>query len=177
MAGPRRARSPAKPDGPKGTAKDRALRLLAVRWRSREELRRRLIYAGFEEQAVLGALKDLAEAGLVDDERFAAEMVRDQAGRRRSGNRAIRSALAAKGVPTEISARAMDSLDDEAERALELATRRAVRMSGLAPEAAYRRLHGMLVRRGYGPGVARDACRSALAALELPEEADSAPDA
>jgi hypothetical protein len=34
---------------------------------------------------------------------------------------------------------------------------------------AARRLYGLLVRRGYGPDVARDACRRAL---EDPEEAE-----
>ena len=101
----------------------------------------------------------------MDDERFAAEVVRDQSGRRGSGDRAIRSALAAKGVAPETAAAAMAGLGDEAERALELATSRAPRLSGLPAEAAFRRLHGLLVRRGYSPGVARDACRAALASL------------
>jgi regulatory protein len=151
--------------GPKGTAKDRALRLLGVRWRSREELRRRLKQAGFEPEEIEGALENLMGAGLVDDERFAAEVVRVQSGRRGSGDRAIRSALAAKGVAPETAAAAMAGLGDEAERALELAIGRASRFSGLPPEAAFRRLHGLLVRRGYSPGVARDACRAALADL------------
>jgi hypothetical protein len=46
-----------------------------------------------------------------------------------------------------------------------LAESRAYRFAGLAPEAAYRRLYGLLLRRGYGPSIARDACRAALAAV------------
>jgi hypothetical protein len=38
-------------------------------------------------------------------------------------------------------------------------------MAAVAPDAAYRRLLGQLVRRGYGPALARDACREALAAV------------
>jgi len=52
---------------------------------------------------------------------------------------------------------------DEAQRARELAGRRAMRMGSQAPEAAYRRLYGLLVRRGFPSGVAAEACRAALA--------------
>src|SRR5438309_11769665 len=57
MAGPRRASRPhpkgaasdsERPVRPRGTAKDRALRLLGVRDRSHKELERRLLRAGFE---------------------------------------------------------------------------------------------------------------------------------
>ena len=49
------------------TAKDRALGLLAVRWRSRDELRRRLLRAGFEPPEVDSALVDLEGVGLMED--------------------------------------------------------------------------------------------------------------
>lgn len=164
MAGPRRASPPAAREaGPRGTAKDRALGLLGVRWRSREELRRRLLRAGFDADQIEPALEDLERAGLIDDERFAREVVRDQACRRFSGNRAVRAALAQKGVDPDVAAAAMEPLGDESERALELATSRASRMAGLAPEVAFRRLYSLLLRRGYGPSVAREACRGALA--------------
>src|ERR1041385_7400886 len=77
---------------PSGTAKDRALRLLGVRWRSAGELRRRLAMAGFPPQEVETALSELELAGLVDDERFARELVKDQVGRRMAGSRGIRAA-------------------------------------------------------------------------------------
>ena len=44
--------------------------------------------------------------------------------------------------------------------------------TGLAPEAAYRRLHGFLLRRGYPPDLAREAARRALAGLQDQEFAD-----
>ena len=164
--GPRASRAPT---ASTGTAKDRALGLLAVRWRSRDELRRRLLRAGFEPPEVESALADLEGVGLVDDARFAREVVREQAGRRLSGRRAIRDALRQKGVATETMEEALRETGDEAERALELAIRRAARMSGLTPEAAYRRLYGLLIRRGYDPDTAREACRGALAAASHPD--------
>jgi regulatory protein len=152
-----------------GTAKDRALGLLAVRWRSREELRRRLARAGFDAGEIDEALGDLEQAGLIEDGRFARELVRDQAGRRLSGDRAIMAALRQRGVSAEVAEAALGDAGDEAARARSLAERRAARLAGLSPEAASRRLYGALVRRGYPPGVAREACRAALADTAGPD--------
>ena len=179
MSGPRRARSafghqpglgdPSPP--PKSSAKDRALRLLAVRWRSREELRRRLAGAGFEEIEVDGALRDLEGAGLIDDVRFAGEVVRSQAGGRLAGDRSIRTALRRQGVAAEVAESALARAGDELERAVALADRRAARLAHLGVEAAHRRLFGLLVRRGYGSEVAASACWQALARVFGPSDA------
>ncbi len=148
---------------PKQSAKDRALGLLAVRWRSRDELHRRLRQAGFEAEEIEQALAQLTDVGLIEDGRFARELVRDQAHRRLAGDRAIRGALRQRGVASDVAEGALREAGDEAERARELATRRAVRLRSLAPEVAYRRLYGLLVRRGFPSGLAADACRAALA--------------
>ena len=155
----RERRDPARP---RGSAKDRALGLLAVRWRSRVELEQRLRRAGFDPEEIQAALGDLEEAGLVDDARFAREVVADRAGRRLAGDRAVRAALLAKGVARDVADQAMDGAGDEAERALALARKRAPRLAAADPEAAHRRLYGLMLRRGFGPTVARDACRIAL---------------
>jgi len=148
--------------GPRGTAKDRALRLLGTRWRSREELRRRLRQAGFDPEDIERALEDLERTGLVDDSRFAREVVRDQAERRLSGERGIRKALREKGIDPGLIEEALSGAGDEEDRAYRLAASRAARMSGLDAEAAYRRLLSLLLRRGFSPAVAREATRSAL---------------
>jgi regulatory protein len=147
---------------PRGPAKDRALRLLGVRWRSREEIRTRLRQAGYEAPEIDQALDDLERVGLIDDERFAREAVGHQAGNRLAGNRAIRAALRQKGVDPTVVEEAVAAAGDQDERAYELARRRAVRLGALPPEAAYRRLLGLLLRRGYPGPLARDACRRAL---------------
>jgi regulatory protein len=147
---------------PRLSARDRALGLLAVRWRSREELRRRLSGVGYGDEEVQDALAGLERAGLVDDERFAAELVRDQTTRRLAGQRAIRAALRTKGVSPQVVDRTIEALGDEEERAAQLAARKALRLTGLPPEAAYRRLFGLLTRRGYAPGLAREAAARAL---------------
>jgi regulatory protein len=143
--------------------KDRALGLLAVRWRSREELRRRLRQAGYEVEEIDQALAGLTQAGLIEDSRFARELVRDQATRRLAGDRAIRNALREKGVAADVAEAALGEAGEESQRARDLAARRAIRLKGLAPDAAYRRLYGLLVRRGFSPRMASEACREALA--------------
>ena len=41
-------------------------------------------------------------------------------------------------------------------------------MAALEPDAAYRRLFGLLVRRGYAPSLAQQACREALREVFAP---------
>jgi regulatory protein len=150
---------------PRATARDRALNLLSFRDRSRRELEQRLLQAGYEPDEVLEALEGLERVGLVDDDRFAGAVVEQHAGRRLSGRRAVAAALFAKGVDRDTAATALAELDApgaELERATELARGRAARMVGLAPEVAYRRLTGLLARRGYAPGVCHSAARRAF---------------
>jgi regulatory protein len=152
---------------PRTSAKDRALRLLSVRSRSRAELERRLVRAGYEPDEVEAAIADLEEVGLVDDERFARELA--EAKRRRGmGRRAGLAALRAKGVDREIAEQAVGEVnpEDEADRAYELALGRLERLRSLPPDVAYRRAVGFLVRRGFEPVIASTAVRRAGAEVE-----------
>ncbi len=118
--------------------------------------------ASFEAAEVEGTLDDLEGVGLVDDDRFAREFVRDRAAVRLAGGRAIRAELLRLGVRAEIADAALAEAGDEAERARALALKRAPRLRGLPPETAHRRLYGLLLRRGYGHGIATTACAEAL---------------
>jgi regulatory protein len=142
--------------------------LLGVRWRSRQELKRRLAAAGFQHEEIEAALHDLEEVGLVDDARFATELVRDRAVHRLSGDRAIQAALREKGVAPDLAGQALEAAGNEAERARALAAQKAPRMASLDPQAAYRRLFGLLVRRGFGLGLAREASEEALRGVFSP---------
>lgn len=149
---------------PRTPVKDRALRLLAARSRSREELRRRLVRAGYPEADVHAALEDLREVGLVDDERFAREVAARQIGGRLAGDRAAVGALRRAGVDAELAQRAVGEAggEDEESRAERLARARIGRFTDLDRERAYRRLAGFLQRRGYHPGVVHAVCRRVL---------------
>ena len=154
---------------PRAPVKDRALRLLAVRSRSRHELRIRLVRAGYEPEDVDAALADLEAVGLVDDERFARELAESQR-RRGMGRRAGMSALRGKGVDRDLAERTIEEVqpEDDAEVAYELARARLGRLRSLPPDVAYRRLIGFLVRRGYEPVIASTAVRRAVAEAEAP---------
>ncbi len=129
---------------------------------------------GFDAQDVERALRELQAAGLIDDERFARELARDRAGRRLEGDRLVRATLVRQGISPDLADRVLDqaasapNARDQAERAAELAARKASRMRGVAPEVAYRRLLGLLLRRGHPPDAAREAARRAVRDLADP---------
>jgi regulatory protein len=170
MTGPRRASPPPgaanereRPIRPRGTAKDRALRLLAVRDRSRRELERRLRQAGFEAEDVEQALEALAGAGLIDDERFASAVVEQAERGRPAGRRAVMGSLLSKGVARSVAEEAAERLaSTEEARAEALAGRQIMRLRNLDPSVAFRRLSSLLIRRGFDPGLAFGVARRAL---------------
>lgn len=142
---------------------ERALGLLAVRQRSRRELERRLAQAGFERDAVDTELGRLEQVGLIDDAAFAAAMVESRMGARGESRRAVGMKLQQAGVDRKVALAALDEAPDtEQDRADRLAQTRVARVSGLDPATRFARLRGFLMRRGYPPGVARQAARKAL---------------
>ena len=148
--------------------KERALRLLTVRSRSRSELRQRLLRADFEPEEVEAALNDLEAVGLIDDEAFARELAESQR-RKGMGRRAGMAALRVKGVDRELAERIAGDVnpEDETERALEVAAKRLPRLQGLGPEARRRRLLDYVLRRGYDYQTALAACIRAMAEEEV----------
>jgi regulatory protein len=142
---------------------DRALGLLAVRPRSRRELERRLLGARFDLDEVRDVLARLEAVGLIDDAEFARQYAEHRFGARRESARAVVNGLRAAGVSAELAQEtAAAAPDDDEVRALDLARSRTVRLAGLDPAKAFGRLSSFLMRRGYGPDVARRAARDAL---------------
>ena len=83
---------------------------------------------------------------------------------RREGRRVVAGRLISAGIAPDIVEAALDPVvGGEEERADALAVAKAAKLSSLPPDAAYRRLYGMLARRGYEPDVAGRAARRALA--------------
>jgi regulatory protein len=149
--------------GKKRDIHERALGLLAVRQRSRRELERRLVQAGFERDDVIVELARLETVGLIDDEAFARAVVEGRMGSRGESRRVVAGRLAQAGVPPDVARLALDEAPEgEQERADRVAEGRAGRFAGSDPHAAFQRLYGFLARRGYPPEVARSAARRAL---------------
>jgi len=165
-----RGKQPGERRGKKKDVHERALGLLAVRQRSRRELERRLVQAGFEHEEVSDELIRLEAVGLIDDEAFARAVVESRTGSRGESRRVVASKLAQAGVASDVALVALaEAPDTEQERADRLAESRVGRLAGLEPQAAFQRLYGFLARRGYPPDVSRTAARRALAAEGEPE--------
>ncbi len=143
---------------------ERALGLLAVRQRSRRELERRLLQAGFEYSEVSDELTRLEAVGLIDDEAFSRAVAEHGFGGRKESRRVVAGKLAVAGVDPATARAVLDDLaGDEQQRADDLASQRVTRLGGLPPDKAFQRLAGYLARRGYPPAIARAAARRALA--------------
>jgi regulatory protein len=159
-------------------AREFCLKLLAVRPRTRAELARELRKRGIDDQVATEVLNRYDEVGMIDDAAFARAWVTSRHHGRGLAGRALARELRQRGVSKEDTDEALSGLDSatEAQTALELATRRLRSMHG-EPEAIFRRLAGMLARKGYPPGVALRAVKEALASrnAELAEMID--PDA
>ena len=91
---------------------ERALGLLAVRQRSRRELERRLVQAGFDHDEVSDELDRLEGVGLIDDEAFARAVVESRMGTRGESRRVVAGKLTQAGVAPEIAAAALDEAPD-----------------------------------------------------------------
>jgi regulatory protein len=131
-------------------ARDLCLRLLTDRARTRHELAEALADEGVAPEIITSVLDRLVELKLIDDTAYAEAFVRS---RQRAGvaKRTVARELRAKGVAQTEADVALETIepDQERETALQLASRRAARMTELPYEARRRRLYGLLARRGY----------------------------
>jgi len=143
-------------------ALESALRLLAVRLRSRREMADRLRRKGYPPDVVATVITRLEGEGFLDDMRFSQAWVAGRLAVRPSGAVRLRRELQQKGVPSDIIEqvlRAGLSESDERARALALAQDRARRYRSAPRDVAFRRLAGVLQRRGFSSGAIAAALR------------------
>ena len=140
----------------KAPVRSRALGLLDQRARSRKELRDRLVAADFEPEVVDTVVDDLAGVGLVDDEAFAKEWVRQRHARRGKSARALNLELKEKGVEAADRAIALEQITEESEEvvARQVAEKKARTLKRVPADRHerdkfLRRIVGTLARRGY----------------------------
>lgn len=134
---------------------EKLYRLLEQRDYACEEMRRRLVSSGFDEDEAAGVVKDAAAAGLMDDDRFAETFIRSktEAG---WGQRRIEGELEHRGIILDELAgypEAFFPRDDELERA------RAC-IAGYHGKAKDER--GALYRRLSSKGFSAEICSEAL---------------
>lgn len=150
-----RAGAPDPDADPEEVARGIVLQRLAVQGRTRVELERALQGRDVAEEAAAAVLDRFTEVGLVDDAAFARDWVTSRQQRRHLSKTALRRELQTKGVDRDVIDDALADVvgDDEHRAALDLARRRASTMGGLAREVAYRRLGGVLARRGFSASI------------------------
>ena len=126
-----------KEENPFKCIQEGALRLLARREHSRQELVTKLCVRGFEQQDVIDIIDNLADQGLQSDARFAESFARYRIGRGQGPLR-IRAELQQRGVEGELIAGALGT---EGQDWLELAEKqRRKRFGQAAPETATERV-------------------------------------
>lgn len=154
------------PRDPEQQAREICLRLLSHRPRTRAELETALRRKEIPLEVVSAVLDRYGEVGLIDDAAFARAWVSSRHHGRGLARRALASELRRRGVASETAGDALAEVDAETEEttARQLVERRLRTMRGASPESAFRRLLGMLARKGYPPGVAVRVVRDALAA-------------
>ncbi|MGH9442817.1 MAG: regulatory protein RecX [Thermoanaerobaculia bacterium] len=148
--GPRRPRiSRAASASSREECRKRAFRLLSIRSRSREELRRALELRGHESGAIAETLDSLERGGLLNDQAALEAFLLDREDR--FGKERLRHELRRRGFPAESIDRALAEISEDDERALAetLLRRRWDELSKLSPEKRKKRVFDFLNRRGF----------------------------
>jgi regulatory protein len=147
-------------------AREICLRQLAVRPRTRAELATELRRRGVDDEVAREVLDRYDDVGMIDDEAFARAWVTSRHHGKGLARRALAGELRRKGVDAEAVGEALEELDPATEEATAraLVARRLRIERTAAPDAVFRRLVGMLARKGYPAGLAIRVVKEALAA-------------
>lgn len=156
-------------------AMERAMRSLAMRAHSEQEIVDKLTRAEFGEQIIAQVMAKLSEYRLIDDETFAAGWAASSAARGLGPRRILRD-LSKKGIDTDRAERAVASVSEETY--LERAERLALRQLLKNDPSARKRAHDALIRRGYDFDMARAALDRAAESVQaqMLESPETAPD-
>ena len=138
-------------------ALEAAMKYLALRERSEQEIRARLRRAQYDEQTIQRVLDTLGLHDLVSDQRFAEQWAHSRS--RKYGKNRIAQELRMKGVAGEEAQAALDAIPEEEEyrRCLEQAKRLVRKFQGDEKKIAQ-----SLTRKGYAWAMARRAAQEAL---------------
>lgn len=147
-------------------AKNRALRLLKGRGRSRAELLERLDRAGIPRNLGAAAIEQLEAAGLVDDDGLARSRIEAMLARGVTAASALMDALQRHGIAGDVALRAVSAATagrSEHSRAVAAAAASMARLpKGLTREVRYRRVLSALGRRGFSEEAAVDAAAEVI---------------
>jgi regulatory protein len=134
------------------------LRLLAASPKSSQELKRKLSDKGYSAEIIDQALQDLRTQGVLDDTRYAKDLMARLTLGKAVGRHKIAFELKRHGISKKISSELLETLSDEEEmeRALEQARLKWGGWSKLDPQKRKKRLYDFLIRKGYDFQIAQD---------------------
>ena len=139
-----------------------ALRLLAMRAHSTQEVRQRLVRRGYPPDEIAAVIARLTSAKYLDDLDFARMWVRSRSPRRADAPARLAREMRARGIAeTDISAALVELSAGPSVLGIaeEAAGRKLRRLHGLDPDVARRRLAAHLSRRGFTTDVILALCR------------------
>jgi regulatory protein len=166
---------------PEEVARLICLQLLTTAPRTRAQLADALRRRGVPNEAAEAVLDRFTDVRLIDDALYAQAWVDSRHRGRGLARRALAAELRQRGVAGEDIQEAVGSLDPEQELATAraLVDKRLAATRGLPKPARFRRLMGMLARKGYSEGLAyrivSDALRDEPSGPELPWTGDELP--
>jgi regulatory protein len=174
-AGGRRATPTAREPESAQAAYTEALKRLARQPQSRAALRQRLLRLGYAEAAVDGALDRAREDGYLNDQEYAASLVRRRTKGR--GHALIAQELRAKGIDELTAGPALATVDAdvEAEQALALGKSLLAGRHLADRQALVSYVGPRLSRRGFSSGLVYRVCRLLSEEWEAAGAFDSAP--
>lgn len=154
----------------KAPIRAKALRLLDQRMRSRKELVDRLsAVEEFPPAMIEEVVDDLAQSGLVNDELFASEWVRQRFANRGKSKTVLERELREKGIGSAQRAAALEQISHTAEEnaARKLAAKKAATIKTVAADYKakqkdLRRVVGVLARRGFPAELSMEIAREEL---------------
>jgi len=148
-----------------------AAAFLAVRSRSVDETRKRLVHLGYPAALVEQVVERLVEIGYLDDEAFARAWVESRDRARPRGAVALRRELQRKGVPDEVIPGVLEQrtptvidagdgrapADPDRAAALRLLERRAATLRREAdPRRRRQKAYALLARNGFAPDICQE---------------------
>ncbi len=145
-------------------ARQKALRYLAYRGRSVEEVRSRLAEKGFGEAVIKKVIDRFSDLGYLDDRNFAGQWAKSLAVSRLWGDRKIEASLREKGISIDLIQEAIAGArkGKEERRAIQELVEKRLRSEPACEVFSYkwkRRLMQTLVGRGFPVGVILDVLR------------------
>lgn len=154
----------------KAPIRAKALRLLDQRMRSRQELFDRLsAVEEFPAEMIEEVIDDLARSGLVNDDQFASEWVRQRFAARGKSKMVLDRELRDKGIGSSQRAAALEQIthSDEEVVARKLAAKKAATIKTVAvdynaKQKDLRRVVGVLARRGFPAELSMEIAREEL---------------